>query len=320
MRTSAVAASILPLILAACSAGENPATTASAENRAAIDQVRARMDAYIASARQGDSTALSDYWTADALIMGPEEQKTAAEENKAAAEALSSYTITTFDLTVRARVAHDGGTTVYEFGRFSETLTPKDGQSAPLNFKGNYATRWVKSAEGKWRMHRFISAPPAPDSVKIGAAAPAVAPAAGPELDAAAASAQAVQALNDFTARINAGDAAGALPLVADDIQLYEPDVQIMSKTEFAGLLHAVLDANTVNIGLTMDQVFTHDGGAVAYLFAHFDESLTAKDGKTAPIRLQNNMLARWKRSSGGAWVLDRMVITPLPRSADARK
>jgi hypothetical protein len=68
MRTSNVAASLLALLLTACSAGENPATTGNAAIAAAVEEVRARMDAYVTEAKAGNVAALPDCCGCAALI------------------------------------------------------------------------------------------------------------------------------------------------------------------------------------------------------------------------------------------------------------
>jgi hypothetical protein len=98
-------------------------------------------------------------------------------------------------------------------------------------------------------------------------------------------------------------------------VQLYEPDVQIMSKAGFGQMLDFVFAGNTVNMAITSDQVFSHDGGAMVYQFAHFDETFAAKDGKAPAVFLRNNLLARWKRAADGRYVMDRIIVSRMPSS-----
>jgi ketosteroid isomerase-like protein len=92
-----------------------------------------------------------------------------------------------------------------------------------------------------------------------------------------------------------------------------------MSGAAFGKLLEELFKANGVNIALTTDETFVHDGGAVVYQIGHFEETFTPKDG-TAPATTRANFLARWKRAAAGGSSLDRMVVAPMPAKASAAR
>ena len=316
MRYSNVAVSVLAAALAACSAGENPSTTNAAAREAAVRDVGARMDSYVALAKAGDMSALADYFEADAVLWEPEMKATGPDIVKLFEEFQKTMTIGNLEATATERVTYDSATVLYEFGHFAESLLAKDGKSAAQNHKGNYAIRWMRGTDSKWRIHRFLVTDAPADSVQVAPAGGAVAPADGPAVDAAAVTTQVMQAMTAAVAKTNAGDETGLLNAWAEDIQLYEPGVQFMSKTAVAPGIHALMSANNVNIALVNDKVFAHDNGHVAYLLGEYQETLTPKDGKSKPMQFHNKFMARWKRAADGGWLWDRMIVVPLPKDS----
>src|SRR6185503_2160389 len=72
MKSSNVAVSLLAVILAACNAGENSSAGSAAAREAAVHDVGARMDSYVALAKSGDIAGLGDYFDAEAVLWEPE--------------------------------------------------------------------------------------------------------------------------------------------------------------------------------------------------------------------------------------------------------
>jgi ketosteroid isomerase-like protein len=314
MRYSDVAVTVVALLSAACGASENPSAGGTAANDAAVAEVANRLEQYVATIKATDITALADYYAADFISTEPEFKKTGPEVLKFAEEFFKTNELVDLQVTPRERVAHDNATFVYEFGNYTETIKPHDGKSAANLVNGNYAIRWSKTTDAKWKLERFIATTAPADSVQIAPAIAPIAPADGPKLDATAVTTQVTEAMNDFVAKVNAGDPEGLLKFWADDFQLYEPEVQFMSKAAFAPIVRDLFAANTLTMALKTEQVFVHDDGRVAYQLGHYQETVTPKDGKTQSASYHNTFMARWKRAADGRWVCDRIIVTPLPK------
>ena len=314
MRYSNVAVPVFTLLVAACGASENPSAEGVAANEAAVTEVAARMDQYVATIKASDMAGLADYFAADAMISEPEVRATGSEMLKIGADFMKANDLLALQVTATERAAHDGGSVVYEFGHYTEKYKAKDGKSPETNVRGNYAIRWIKDAESKWKIHRFNTTTAPAESVQVAPAVAPVAPVEGPDVDAATVTAQVTEAMKGFFTQANAGDAEGMLKFCADDFQLYEPELQVMSKAAFAPALGEFLKASALSVTLDSDQVFVHDDGRVAYQLGNYQETVTPKDGKSAAVNYHNTFIARWKRSADGSWVADRILVTPLPK------
>src|SRR5262249_5008576 len=101
------------------------------------------------------------------------------------------------------------------------------------------------------------------------------------------------------------------------DVRVFETGMEIHNRAEWEALVAEVTKTmKTDSITLTTDEIFAHDGGAVAYQHGHYMEALHYIDGKKPPEIVHGNFVARWVKESDGVWRMARFISTPQPAPA----
>lgn len=120
--------------------------------------VEQRMRDYIETYHRGDIAAVKSFWAADLRLAEPGvEINDAAAITKVLEDALSANTVKV-DLTSDEIFVHDNGSVAYQYGHYSERLTPKKG-GAPTDYRMHFLARWKKDASGAWLIDRFYATP-----------------------------------------------------------------------------------------------------------------------------------------------------------------
>lgn len=159
MTCRSLAPAVLALAVAACFAGENPASGGDAALAAAREQVTQRLNAYMQIPTTGNVEAIPDFWTPDGKIYEAGVALAAAELPPFARQFFAGNTLTDVKMTPIETIAHDGGNSVYVFGNSSETVQAKDGKTPPSTVRCHFLIRWVKGADGEYRMQHFVAVP-----------------------------------------------------------------------------------------------------------------------------------------------------------------
>lgn len=170
MRKSAGATRALPwtvALLAACGAcadaepAAEPSPSAAAEARRTVAH---RMDAYVAAIRADDTASIRGFWSDSARVFEPNvEIDGGGRMASVISGLLGTMELTRFTLVTTDLAVHDGGTVAYLWGKVDETLEPRDGKGAARTTQANFLARWVKEADGAWRIDRLIETPLPPD-------------------------------------------------------------------------------------------------------------------------------------------------------------
>lgn len=170
MRLSFVIASALAATAAACAQSDSAVmqqggATDVAAVRSAVDAANAT---FAEAIQRGDSLTLASLYDVDAMVMP---QGMNASTGRAAIQSmfaglLSQFTVSNMTLVTQDVVA--SGDLAVETGRYSWTLTPKNGKAMPDS--GKYVVVWRKQADGSWKLYRDIfnndAPPPAPTMKK----------------------------------------------------------------------------------------------------------------------------------------------------------
>lgn len=164
MRTTVVA--LTALALAACAKTstlptDTTASTASAampaagtaDAEAAIGKVR---DAWVAAADKKDAAAVAGMYTDDAVFVSSENPVANGRSAIQAAFA-KSFPVTT-NLKVSSEKTEVGGDLAYDYGTYSEHITPPKAKAMDLT--GTYLVVLKKQSDGSWKIVRHLSTTP----------------------------------------------------------------------------------------------------------------------------------------------------------------
>jgi ketosteroid isomerase-like protein len=158
--TRACSTLVLSLVVACARTSTGDESTL---NDAAKQAAQKRLDDYIAVALADKQDHFADYWTEGAKMFEPELRLDGRDAMMAMiAEVMKSLKFTAATIKVDESYAHDRGTVVYQYGTIDETLTPRDGKTPPTRARFSWTIRWVKGADGVWRMDRFMETPMPP--------------------------------------------------------------------------------------------------------------------------------------------------------------
>lgn len=317
MTCRSLAPVVSTLVLAACFAGENPASGGDAALVAAREQVTQRLNGYMSILTTGNADEVANYWLPDGKVFEPEIAMSGAELVPFAKEFLATNSITDFKLNAAETVAHDGGAVVYVLGSTNETMQAKDGKTPPTAAQYQFLMRWVKGEDGEYRLQHLVGVSVPKGSTAASATPTPVSPPAR-AIDERLARQQVDQRMKDYLTMIRAGDPAGVLGFWHDDGWFFEPEMQYVSKAELGKAVETILASNRVtSLNVNPTDIFVHDQGSVAYHFGNYEEVIEAKDGKTPPVTIRNNYASRWRRGTDNVWRIDRFFATPQPKAAD---
>jgi uncharacterized protein (TIGR02246 family) len=158
---------VVALCLGACTPASPPPAQDAADDLAAIAALR---NAYGAAMQAGDATAVGALYTDNGV------SQTNAEPTMVGRTAIVDGLNATFqqvsfsNFVITPDETHTMGTTGYERGRYTATVTPKAEGAAPMAQEGRYMILLQKGTDGMWKVTHDMdntATPPAP------AAAPA---------------------------------------------------------------------------------------------------------------------------------------------------
>ena len=122
------------------------------------DVLAERMRAYTNALLRGDPAEVRDFWTRNARVLLPGLDLDGTGLTRFVDEffggegSVTSVEFERFDVFVY-------GAAAYELGRYEETAEVGDEIETVY---GNYFLRWVRSADGEWRIDRFVGGPVEP--------------------------------------------------------------------------------------------------------------------------------------------------------------
>ena len=149
----------LSLIVAACQPAEAPPEPAAVEPTAAADPAAAReeiqrlRDEWIAAAERDDAAAVTALYTDDAVVTSPQDPAAVGRE---AIQALWTRNFPMASgLQIRSTRTAVGGDVAYDFGEYSQRITPPQGE--PMDLSGEYIVALERQADGSWKITRHLS-------------------------------------------------------------------------------------------------------------------------------------------------------------------
>ena len=134
---------------AATTAANSTNAASTAELKRVVDSVQAK---YIDAVVKGDATAMSGFFTDDAIVLAPNVKAShgRAEMDASNARILAAMKFTGLKLrTDDLQVFGDIGV---ETGSYEQTLQPK---GKTLHDTGNYLAVWKKQSDGGWKIYRL---------------------------------------------------------------------------------------------------------------------------------------------------------------------
>lgn len=135
----------------AASANASPAASDESEARR---QIQAAATGIWQGVARGDAAAILDHYADDAVILG------AGAPMVQGKPAVAAFLQGLFDGNTLSDVHGDvtnvmiGGDLAVETGTYAMTITPKNGN--PIADRGKYIHVWKKSAEGSWKVVRYV--------------------------------------------------------------------------------------------------------------------------------------------------------------------
>ncbi|HVR42119.1 MAG TPA: SgcJ/EcaC family oxidoreductase [Thermoanaerobaculia bacterium] len=154
----------LSLLVAGCPPAEGPAGELAAISdpaaaREAIDRLR---DEWIAAAERDDAAAVAALYTEDAVVTSPDDPPA---EGREAIEALWTRNFPMASgLEVRSTKTAVSGDVAYDFGEFSQRLTPPEGE--PMDVTGEFLVALERQPDGSWKLSRHVSFSRPPESAE----------------------------------------------------------------------------------------------------------------------------------------------------------
>ncbi|MGH9456207.1 MAG: YybH family protein [Thermoanaerobaculia bacterium] len=158
----------LSLIVSACQPTEappEPATTdqtATADPAADREAVQRLREEWIAGAERDDATAVAALYTEDAVVTSPNDPPA---EGREAIQALWTRDFPMgSDLVIRSSETAVGGDVAYDYGEYSQRITPPEGE--PMDISGEYLVALERQADGSWKITKHVSIPRMPETTE----------------------------------------------------------------------------------------------------------------------------------------------------------
>lgn len=141
----------LVLLIAACARESSTPNDATADSAA----VAAAMDRYVAALRDNDSTAVSGFWSEDAVYIAPGAAtiRGHAALDSHVRDTFRKMRVTEITVQVDETIVDDGF--AFQIGTFSETLQPVQGSAQLIT--GRFLFVWKQQPDGTWKVARGIS-------------------------------------------------------------------------------------------------------------------------------------------------------------------
>lgn len=142
--------------LVACEPRDTDVPTTDAN--AAQTQIEEVRDSWIASAERDDAASVASLYTDDAVLVGADGRP--AEGRQAIQRSLAEAFPAASGLRVTSREMRVSGDLAYDYGEFSQQVTPPGGQ--PMQVTGAYLVVLRRQDDGTWRITKHLSATPQP--------------------------------------------------------------------------------------------------------------------------------------------------------------
>ena len=146
-------------LLAACASEQQQPANDDAVLRTAEKEVNERLFAYPDAVKSGQVDSIMLFWMPEVRVF--EQFQTvdgAAALRKVGDDFFKSFQVTRIAFAPEETVAYDSGRVVYQFGYFTEDFTPRSGGDT-TNVRSNFAARWKKGSDGRWRIDRWYTTP-----------------------------------------------------------------------------------------------------------------------------------------------------------------
>lgn len=160
----------LSLLIAGCRQAETTAEPEVSTQPAAPDPAVARQDIerlrdeWIAAAEKDDAATVTAFYTDDAVVASPTDPPA---EGRQAIEALWTKNFPTASgLQVRSHSLEVSGEVAYDYGQFSQRITPPKGK--PTDVTGTYLVVLQRQPDGAWKIARHVSFNMPPATRKAG--------------------------------------------------------------------------------------------------------------------------------------------------------
>jgi uncharacterized protein (TIGR02246 family) len=131
---------------------------AQTDTAASVRDIEAFRDQWVAAAEKDDAATVTAMYTADAMIDSPEEPSVEGRE------AIQAYWLKNFPLAsglqVRSKETEVSGDLGYDYGEFSQRITPPKGKA--MDVQGRYLVVLKRQADGSWKIDKHFSFPLAP--------------------------------------------------------------------------------------------------------------------------------------------------------------
>lgn len=131
---------------------EQPAVTDTAAARRDIEQIR---DQWVAAAERDDAAAVTAFYTDDAVVTAPDTP--AAEGRQAIQDHWARNFPISSALQVRSSETEISGDLAYDYGEFSQRITPPRGKA--MDVQGRYVVVLKRQADGAWKIDKHLSFP-----------------------------------------------------------------------------------------------------------------------------------------------------------------
>ncbi|HUP47582.1 MAG TPA: SgcJ/EcaC family oxidoreductase [Thermoanaerobaculia bacterium] len=149
----------LSLMVPGCQQAEVPAEPAASEQLATPDPAASRQDIerlrdeWLAAAERDDAAAVAALYTDDAVVASPDNPPA---EGRQAIEALWTRNFPMASgLEVRSSRIEASGDLAYDYGEFSQRITPPKGK--PMDVTGRYLVVLQRQPDGAWKITRHVS-------------------------------------------------------------------------------------------------------------------------------------------------------------------
>lgn len=132
---------------------EQSAQTDTAADRQNIEQMR---EQWVAAAERDDAAAVAAFYGDDAVVTSPD-SATAAEGRQAIQDLWSKNFPMATGLQVRSTETEVSGDLAYDYGEFSQRVTPPKGKATDV--QGRYIVVFKRQSDGAWKIDKHLSFP-----------------------------------------------------------------------------------------------------------------------------------------------------------------
>ena len=149
----------LCLLIAGCPAAETPAEPEIGEQPVTADPAAARQEIeqlrseWVAAAERDDAAAVAALYTDDAVVASSDGPP--AVGRQAIEQVWTEAFPRASELEIRSNRFETSGDVAYDYGEFSQVLTPAEGE--PMQVTGEYLVALERQSDGAWKITRHIS-------------------------------------------------------------------------------------------------------------------------------------------------------------------